>query len=192
MSRPTHREQQQALDAATGVVRGGWFWQPDPAWLNAVNTTNYRTVNAIRAFVGATALWMVIEIAVVWTALTRCGFRHYGQLGAGETLSMAKRLCEESLATARLFDFAATLFDSYALLLAGMAGIAVAANAVKRATDTEHRVAVETAKAKAAPPTVVAQGQSTVEVTNEAKPTTAEQPAIPARPTGDARVDDER
>jgi H+/Cl- antiporter ClcA len=45
-----------------------------------------------------------------------------------------------------MLDFSINLFDSYALLLAAMAAVALGAMVGKRLTDTEHRERVERAK----------------------------------------------
>jgi hypothetical protein len=155
MNRPTHAIQQQQIDDAMAALPSvGWRWlfTPDPRWLNTINTEALRTVNAVRMFIAVTVVWIGIEVAIVWKVLVRCGDR-------AEALRVA---CEDSLATGRLMDFGATLFDSYALLLAGMAGIAVAAMGIKRATDTEHRVKIEEAKAGGAPTQVVQAAGGTV------------------------------
>lgn len=215
MSRPSHAIQQEQVDhamAAMPSARWRWLFTPDPRWLASVNTTALRTVNAIRMFVGVTILFAVMFVGVVGYALTRCGIRidvlgHkvFQLMPPPGKLSVADwRLCEESLATARMLDFASALFTSYALLLAGMAGIALGAMAVKRFSDTEHRVEVE--KAKKAPiivPPVTGEHQAlppiqqTVNVGDDAVAAAqAGEGVIPEpkpkpRPTGDARVDDE-
>ena len=197
--------QQQEIDEALEALPGKrwrWLFTPDSRWLNTVNTTSMRTVNAIRMFIGVTLLWAAIEIAVVWSALTRCGGWTALTLGEGESAAKVLLLCEESLATARLLDFAAALFESYGLILAAMAGIAVAEAIGKRATDTEHRERVE--KAKKAPVIVPVpvtgerQAQAPVSQTVNvgedaiaaAKPAPSE--ARPTQGMDDSRVDDER
>jgi len=147
-ARPTHAEQQQALDQQLAelptVSRWQWLFTPDANWLASVNTVTLREVNAVRMFVLTTLVWNGVALAVTAYALGRCHW--LGTLGPDETWTMMHRACEESLATARLLDFSAGLFDSYGILLAAMAGIAAGAMLGKRATDTEHRVRVEEAK----------------------------------------------
>ncbi len=100
----------------------------------------------------------------------------------------------------RSMRMATAILESWLFFLAAYLGINVAQFAAKRVTDKDTKVAVEEAKAKSAPPTVVAKDDSSVQV--NASPTTAERQAMPPvtaehpaprqRPTGDARVDDER
>lgn len=157
MSRPTHAEQQQQIDEALAALPSAkwrWLFTPDPKWLAAVNTTTLREVNAVRMFVAITVLFAVIFFGVVAFALTRCGivlhlfgWKVFQLLPPPGRLSVADwRLCEESLAAARLLDFSSGLFTSYSLLLAAMATVALGAMVGKRLTDTEHRVKVEEAK----------------------------------------------
>jgi hypothetical protein len=157
MSRPTHAQQQQTIDdamAALPSARWRWLFTPDPRWLASVNTTTLREVNAVRMFVGVTALFAVSYVAVIGFALTRCGvvlhlFGHriFQMLPPPGKLSVeAWRMCEDSTATGRMLDFASGLFGSYSLLLAAMATVAVGSNILKRVTDTEHKVKVEEAK----------------------------------------------
>ncbi len=87
------------------------------------------------------------------------------------------------------------VLEAWLLFLAAYLGINVAQYGIKRGTDKDTKVEVAKAKAQGQPPTVVAQDDSTVQVTTRerpaAKPVTGERPAMRERPTGDARVDDE-
>lgn len=195
-ARPTHAAQAQQVEDALAAMPGprwGWLFTPDPKWLAAVNTTTLREVNAVRMFVLVTLLWNGLASVVTGFALGRCYMMPATLVGT-ETMATVRQLCEESLATHRMLDFAAGLFDSYGILLAAMASVAAGAMWVKRATDTEHRVRVE--EAKKAPVLL-------------AGPVTAEHPAPPAPVSqtvtvngdalaakreqgGDSRDDDER
>jgi hypothetical protein len=176
-ARLSHAAQQQVIDEALSSLpsqRWRWLFTPDPKWLASVNTGTLREVNAVRMFVVTTLLMVVLELGVMVYAFGRCHYQ--GPLGPGETAAVVRRLCEESLATARMLDFVSSLFGSYCLLLGGMAGIAVGAMIGKRATDTEHRERVEQAKKAPVliapvtqehpvqPVTITAQDQSTVKV----------------------------
>lgn len=195
MARRPSQSVQQAEEWMAAPMTGRWRWlfAPDPRWLNAVNTTNLRTVNATRMFVGVTVVWALMYVAVVVYALTRCGIvltmfgRKFFQLlpPPGRLSVMDWRLCEESIATVRMLDFATGTLNTYALLLAAMAGIALGAFATKRLSDTEHRVEVE--KAKKAPVILTGEHQAPQQQVN----VMVEESAKP-RPTGDARSDDER
>lgn len=136
----------------------GWFWQPDLEWLNQVNTTNLRTLNAIRGFVMTGVVWALVTLAAMWQAIYRCGRETDRWLTLGmepATAAGLRRACEESIATNRIFDFIAGMFDTWSILLFGMAGVAAGAAIGKRLTDTTHRVKVEEAKKGPAPVTVI-------------------------------------
>ncbi len=206
MSRPS-RAMPQMDDTGKLSQAMTWraFFQPDATWLDRVNTTNYRTVNAIRMFVGVTLLFSLVFMGVVSYALTRCGIlvqlfgmRIFQLLPPPGRLTVGDwRLCEESLATARMLDFASTLFNSYSLLLAAMAGIALGAMAVKRLSDTEHQERVQLAKAeveraKKAPVILPVTGEHQPPIQQTTVTVGDEVTAHQRKPTGDARVDDER
>jgi hypothetical protein len=202
MARPTR--EMLRITSPDPEIPSRWFWQPDVKWLNEVNTTNLRTLNAIRAFVALTAVFLVVFALAVFYALTRCGvvlnlfgYKVLSILPPPGKLSIRDwMVCEEAMARGRMLDFAINLFDSYALLLAAMAAVALGAMVGKRLTDTEHRERVERAKKAPvvmAPMTGEHQAQQAgqqVNVTVEAKPPT-ERPATPAEEpqwaTGDPR-----
>lgn len=189
-------------------VPARWFWQPDPVWLNSINTTNLRTLNAIRAFVAVSLLFTIVFTGVVAYAMTRCGIllsvmghKVFQMLPPPGRLPVTEWMaCEESITTARLLDFASSLFTAESLLVTAMAGIAAAAMIGKRATDTEHRVAVE--QAKKAPlivppiaPTAEHQAQQPTQQVNVNVGEDAVISDASRRKTegmGDSRTDDER
>lgn len=111
-----------------------WFWQPDKAWVNEVNTTALRSIQGIRLSTGIFALGAVVFLWASWHAVPHCPVEP----------------CVESVARQRAQDFALGVYDSLCIFVTALMGIAVGGLIGKRVTDTEHRVRVEEAKAKAA------------------------------------------
>lgn len=134
----------------------------DPEALNELNTTNAKAVLGHRLTVGTAFVCAV-------TFIVAC-------LDGGK----------------RSLDLAETILFYWLGFLAAYLGIGVLQFGVKRGTDRETKVQVAQAKAQASPPPVVVTGERPA-----VYPPTAEmasgtvEPGRP-RPTGDARVDDER
>jgi hypothetical protein len=113
-----------------------WFWQPDKTWVNEVNTTSLRSISGIRM-----AIFFVLLGGLAFGWATYQAFPWSPE-------PCVKAPCLEPLARVRAGDFAKSIFDSMGLFLTAVMGIAVGAYGVKRATDTDHKVQVEAAKAK--------------------------------------------
>jgi hypothetical protein len=157
------------------------FWQPDTDWLNTANMTNLRSLNATRLAVGIGAVWTLAFLGSViffWRSVWMAGDLHEAQIVSAVLMS------GKEAAT-----FAKDIFEAFLWFATAMGGFAVGGAIGKRLTDTEHRVKIEEAKARRPAPGVVAENVQRVEVP---APVTGERPALRERPTGDARVDDER
>ena len=111
-----------------------WFWQPDKAWVNEINTTNYRTISGIRM---ATVFVGVGVVAFAWATYQALPWPL-------EPCTVAP--CLEPLGRARAADFARSIYDSTGLFLAVVMGIALGGYLGKRLTDTEHVERKEAAK----------------------------------------------
>lgn len=138
------------------------FTSPDQ--LNELNTTAAKVVLGHRLTTVTSLVIGVMFVVACWDAIFNTTPEH------GD----------------RSLRLALGLLDSFLFFLAAFLGLNVAQFAVKRGTDRDTRVAVETAKAQKAPPAV---GSADTVVQGAV---TAERQAPAPRPTGDARVDDER
>lgn len=172
---------------------GAWyrFWQPELGWLNEANMTNYRSLNAMRIAVAITATGLVAfagSVLMFWRSVW-----------------VAHSLRDSTVVSAVLMSgkeaagLANGILEALLWFAGAVGSFAVGGAIGKRMTDTSHRVAVEQAKkAPVIVPGPVVTGehippvptqQMTVNVGEEAKVSGG---TVRERPTGDARVDDER
>jgi hypothetical protein len=186
------------------MAQGAWyrFWQPELGWLNEANMTNYRSLNAMRISVAIIAIGVLAfggSVFMFWRSTWMAG-------GYLEATSVSAVLMSGKEAA----GFAKDILEAMLWFAAAIGGFAVGGAAIKRATDTDHQVAVrmaqaEVEKAKKAPvvipPPLVTQEhaapptqQMTVNVGEEPKPPEGvrevKQP-LRQEPTGNALTDDE-
>lgn len=154
---------------------GKWFWEPDQKFVNETNTTNLRTINGVRLFVGTFVVWAISHF---WT------------------------LRQASIATAynvmeKWLSFNQGAYDSWLLALTAAMGLSIGAYAVKRTTDgtytekkAEGQAKVQLAKAeveraKAPQQVIQADTVGNVQQTGErpAMRSSQMQQAIPEEPT---------
>jgi hypothetical protein len=163
---------------------GTWwkFWQPDVTWLNQANMTNLRSLNATRLSVALVTVGIVAFAASAFVFL--------------RGVWLATHVVDEVARSAMLIaskdaaDYSDSIFNTIALFVGTMGGFAIVGAIAKRATDTEHVERVTAAKtelerARKAPVILTREHENVTNV-NEVEP------APVARPTGDARTDDER
>lgn len=183
-----------------GNGRSAWFrfWQPEVSWLNDANMTNYRSLNAMRisvAIVAAGIIAFLGSVLMFWRSVWIAGDIHEAQIVSAVLMSGKEAA-----------GFATATLEGMLWFAGFVGGFAVGGAIGKRITDTGHRVAVETAKKAPVivPPVVTSEHQPpaptqqmTVNVGEdavEAQPRPLEGARKPerGRPTGDARLDDER
>lgn len=172
------------------------FWQPELTWLNDANMTNYRSLNAMRiavSIVVAGILAFLGSVFMLWRSVWIAGHIHEAQVVSAVLMSGKEAA-----------GFAADIFNGMLWFAGAIGGFAVGGAIGKRLSDTGHRVAVEKAKKAPVivPPVVTGEHvppvptqQMTVNVGEDAlesQPRPPDAPRKAERPTGDARVDDER
>lgn len=163
-------------------MKSQWFWQPDVTWLNAVNMTNVRSLNAVRGFLYTGVIWGACYLASVVTGLRSIWLCRPGE----KELS-----CSGALTAAdKAFSFADGSLTTWAILVGTMAGFAVGGALGKRLTDTEYVERKE--KAKRPPQVITSEGGPVVASqtqTTEEPVVTAERPAPRASPLRSAPPD---
>lgn len=162
------------------------FFEPDTTWLNALNTTNYRTLVGI---------WLSVFLVIIGAAA-------FGWATVHAVPHCAVEPCGVSMATDHAASFAQGIYDTLCLFVGALMGIALGGYGIKRITDTDHVERKEQAKKApitnitqerpALPPVtnITAKDQATVEVGGTVPVPVASTVKDPAEP--DAQTDDER